>query len=49
MKFLIVTHYGSYVIEAEDFAQAADHAYDDHSGYAHVEAIIKLPVTDSDE
>ena len=43
MKFLIITKFGENVIEAEDFAQAADNAYDDHTGYRDVMAIIKLP------
>lgn len=43
MKFLIVTHFGSKVIDAEDFAEAVEKVYDNHTGYEHVEAIVKLP------
>ena len=43
MKFLIITRYGSRVIEAEDFERASNEAYDDHTGYRDVEAIVKLP------
>lgn len=43
MKFLIITTYGSRIIEAEDFDEAAESAYDNHTGYRDVEAIVKLP------
>ena len=43
MKFLIITCYGSYIIEAEDFQDAAEKAYDTHTKYNNVEAIVKLP------
>lgn len=43
MKFLIITCYGSYIIEAEDFQDAAERAYDTHTKYNNVEAIVKLP------
>ena len=43
MKFIIITNYGSRIIEAEDFAQAADETYDDHTGYRDVQAIVKVP------
>ena len=41
MKFLIITAHGVHEIEAEDFATAADQAYDDHTGYTDVYAIVK--------
>lgn len=41
MKFLIITAHGVHEIEAEDFAAAADQAYDDHTGYNDVYAIVK--------
>ena len=44
MKFLVITDNGSYILEdEEDFSSAADHAWDDHSGHDHVNAIVKLP------
>ena len=43
MKFLILTNYGSRIIEAEDFDDAVDNACDNHTGYDDVNAIIKLP------
>lgn len=46
MKFIIITTYGSYIVEAEDFAQAADNAYDGHTGYRDVQAIVKMPEQD---
>lgn len=42
MEFLILTTYGQYIIEADDFQQAADHCYDNHTGYDDVQGIIKL-------
>lgn len=46
MKFIIITTYGSYIVEAEDFAQAVDNACDDHTGYRDVQAIVKMPEQD---
>ena len=43
MKFLILSSYGSHIIEAEDFSEAASVAYDYNAGYDNVNAIIKLP------
>lgn len=43
MKFLIITRYGSYTVEAEDFQDAAEQAYDTHTKYSNVDAIVKLP------
>ena len=43
MKFLIITRFGSTIIEADDFDKAVDNAYDDHTGYRDVKAIVKLP------
>ena len=44
MKFIIITKdYGSFIVEAEDFAQAAEMAYDNHTGYNNVQAIVKMP------
>ena len=40
MKFLILAKYGTYSIEAEDIAQAADIAYDSHTAYNDVLAIV---------
>ena len=47
-NFLIVGKYGSYYVEAEDFSEAADKAYDNHCGYRNVIAIIALPDKDGD-
>ena len=41
MKFLIITSLGVREIESEDFAAAADQAYDNHTGYSDVYAIVK--------
>lgn len=45
MKFLILTCYGSYEIEAEDFEDAVRQAYNNHTGYADVMAIVKKEET----
>ena len=41
MKFLILEKYGSRTIEAEDFDDAVQEAYDTHTGYKDVMAIVK--------
>ena len=43
MKYIIITKYGSYTVEAEDFEQAVEEACDDHTGYRDVQAIVKVP------
>ena len=42
MKFLILSKYCSYFIEAEDFEEAVREAWDQHSGYEYVMAIVKV-------
>ena len=44
MKFLIITTFGQYYIEAEDFENAAQQCYNFHTGYRDVIAIIKIEV-----
>ena len=46
MKFLILTCYGSYIIEAENFSDAVSQAYNNHYGYSHIMAIVKMEETD---
>ena len=46
MKFLILTCYGSYIIEADDFLDATERAYKNSTGYDHVMAIVKMEETD---
>ena len=41
-KFLIITTYGKRIIECEDFYKAVEEAYDDHTGYEDVVAIILI-------
>lgn len=43
MKFIIITTNGTRIIEADDFDEAADEAYDSHTGYRDVQAIVKMP------
>ena len=43
MKFIIITTNGTRIIEADDFDEAADEAYDSHRGYRDVQAIVKMP------
>ena len=38
--FLIITKYGRYIIEAENMGEAVDMAYDTHTGYRDVQAIV---------
>ena len=42
MKFLILTTHGQIQVEAEDFDDAVSQAYDDHTGYDNVMAIVKV-------
>lgn len=43
MKFIIITTNGTRIIEADDFDEATDEAYDSHTGYRDVQAIVKIP------
>lgn len=42
MKFLIITEYDRRQIDAEDFEDAVSQAYNYHTGYDNVIAIIKI-------
>lgn len=42
MKYIIITTYGQRIIEAEDFEAAVQEAYDDHTHYWGVQAIVQL-------
>ena len=42
MKYLILTKYSQYQIEAEDFEDAVHQVYNHHTGYDDVMAIIKI-------
>ena len=42
MKFLIIEKYGGYTVDAEDFEEAVSNAYDNHTGYKNVYAIVKI-------
>ena len=46
MKFIIITTYDSYVIEADDFEDALSDAYNNHYGYNHINGIIRIPEED---
>ena len=48
MKFLIIEKYGGYTVDAEDFEEAVGEAYDNHTGYKNVYAIVKIE-EDNDE
>ena len=43
MKFVIMTTYGSYVIESDDIEDALSNAYDNHTGYDNVVGIVRVP------
>jgi len=42
MRYLVITKFGQYQIEADDFDDAVQQAYDNHTGYRDVVAIIKI-------
>ena len=42
MKFIILTKYGSYIVECEDFEAAVYKAYNNHTGYDDVMAIVRM-------
>lgn len=42
MKFLIITTFGSKVIEAEDIEEAVQYSYDDHTGYDNVLGVVNI-------
>ena len=42
MSFLIITTNSSYHIEANDFSEAVDMAYDNHTGYDNIMAIVRI-------
>lgn len=45
-KFIVMTNYGSYIIEATDFEDAFYKACDNHSVYDDVQAIVRIPEED---
>ena len=42
MKFLIITTYGRYTVDTEDIEAALNEAYDNHTGYKNVQAIVRI-------
>lgn len=42
MKFLIITKYGRYVVEAEDIEDAVKQAYDSNAGYSNIQAVVNI-------
>ena len=42
MKFIILTKYGSYIVECEDFEAAIHEAYNSSTGYDNVMAIVRI-------
>lgn len=46
MKFIILKLHGSYIVEAEDFDGAAEAAYNNHTGWNDVMAIVKMEETE---
>lgn len=45
MKFLIIEKYGSYIVEAENIEEAVSKAYDSHTGYENIMAVVKAEET----
>ena len=46
MKYIIVKIYGSSVVDVEDLEAAVSEAYNNHTGYDDVLAIVKVPEDD---
>ena len=46
MEFIILTKYGSYIIECENFEEAVYKAYNNHTGYDNVMAIVRIEEID---
>ena len=42
MKYIIIKEYAEYVIEADDFEDAFNKAYDNHCGYDNLIAIVRV-------
>lgn len=42
MQYLVITKFGQYQIDADDFDDAVQQAYDTNIGYRDVVAIIKI-------
>lgn len=42
MQYLVITKFGQYQIDADDFDDAVQQAYDNNTGYRDVVAIIKI-------
>lgn len=42
MKFVVIKEYSENVIEAEDFEEAFDNAWNNHSGYSDLIAIVRI-------
>ena len=45
-KFIVITKYDAYITEAIDFEDAVVEAYNNHTGYDDVQAIVRVPEED---
>ena len=46
MKFVVITYFTTYIIEADDFGDAVEKCYDNHSGFVNILAIVRIPEED---
>ena len=42
MKFIVLTDYSSRIVEAEDIEDAITDSYDNHCGYDHIKAVVRI-------
>lgn len=42
MKFLIITTYGQYSVDAEDIEEAVIKTYDSNIGYKNIQAVVRI-------
>ena len=43
MKFVVITYYTTRIIEADDIGDAVEKSYNNHSGFADILAIVRIP------
>ena len=43
MKFVVVTQFDSYIVEADDIDDAIEKMYNSHCGFSHIESVTHIP------
>ena len=47
-KFVVIDSYGnSIIVEADDMFDAVENAWNNHTGYTHIESITRIPTEES--